>query len=186
MTAAECVPPNTRRRIRWLQVRAHVRGLLLCPIVCGQNRQMNNQPAVSLESTTVYRNLTSSSFSAQPGNCVYLFVLRCIQIPAEISEDCTVYLQVLHLYYTALHSLHPPPHHLFNPCTPPPQRLASSERRLPAITLIPAVAPSQNYRSLHEASVSSVFTYTRPRFKSKTTSPTADGLKWINDIIFLD
>lgn len=44
--------------------RIRVRGLVMCPIVCGGNRQMNNQPAVSCSSTTVYHNLLSS-FSPQ-------------------------------------------------------------------------------------------------------------------------
>lgn len=32
----------------------------MCPLVCGGNKQMNNKPAVSQESTTVYHNLPSS------------------------------------------------------------------------------------------------------------------------------
>lgn len=53
---------NKRLRIRWPQVGVYVRGLVVYPIVCGENRQMNNQPAVSLESTTIYHNLPSSPF----------------------------------------------------------------------------------------------------------------------------
>lgn len=64
---------NKRPWIRWPQVGKHVRGLVVCPIVCGGNRQMNNQPAVSLESKTVYHNLPSSLSPHQPANSTYLF-----------------------------------------------------------------------------------------------------------------
>ena len=55
---------NKRPWIRWTQVGVHVRGLVVCPIVCGENRQMNNQPAVSLEYQQQFIIICFISFSS--------------------------------------------------------------------------------------------------------------------------
>lgn len=124
---------NKRPWIIWPQVGVHVRGLVVCPIVCGENRQKNNHPAVSLESTTVYDNLPPS-LSPSPS-----FFSLCGTIHSNSTKwilslnsqkSFPVYLRAIFLCSLTLCSCYssasiitpfslfapPLPHPLFNPC----------------------------------------------------------------------
>lgn len=61
----------------------------MCPLVCGGNKQMNNKPAVSQESTTVYHNLPSSL--PRPTNSTYLFSFCTLCPYITLKEFCKEY-----------------------------------------------------------------------------------------------
>lgn len=150
----ECVEltGNQRPWIRWLQVGVHVRGLVVCPIVCGENTQMNNQPAVSLESTTVYHNLPSSLSPPQPVKlCLFLFPtapspwFHQEALSSRILPHNSLCIYSIHaIFFCSLTSINFI--HLLPPLSPPLSLLAPPLLTL-FLTLYPLLTPSLQHPS---------------------------------------